>query len=60
MKDYRKFTVAMIGLVMAFVLALMGKLTSEFVAVDTAAVGAFTAGNVLEHLKEVWKGRSAT
>lgn len=45
MKGYRKWTVALLGVVLAFVLALFGKLTGDFTAVVIGVVGAFHAAN---------------
>ena len=49
MKGFRKWSVAMVALAMAFTLALLAKLTGDFVMVASVAVGAFTAGNAYEH-----------
>jgi len=45
LRGNRKWTVAMVGLVLAFVLALLGKLTGDFTAVVIGVVGAFHAAN---------------
>lgn len=51
----RKFVVALLALMMTFTLSLLGKLSDMFVDVVAIIVGVFTTGNVMEHLKEVWK-----
>lgn len=51
MRGYRKFTVIGGTVVLAFVLALMGKLTPEFATVASVACGAFGAANAVEHLR---------
>jgi hypothetical protein len=49
MRGNRKFLIAGGALLFAFVLALFGKLTGDFVAVASVAVGAFSAANAFEH-----------
>jgi uncharacterized membrane protein YjjB (DUF3815 family) len=49
---WRKYTVAMAALVIGFVLALLGKLSAEFATIAAVAVGAFAAGNAVEHYKK--------
>lgn len=49
MKGHRKFVVALVAMVGAFLLALAGKLTGDYVTVAVAAVGAFSAANAYEH-----------
>ena len=51
MKNWRKWSIAAAALVMSFVLALLGRLTGDFVTVVTATSGAFMAGNAVEHWK---------
>jgi hypothetical protein len=51
-KGYRKFAIVLIALVFAFVLALTGKLTTDFATIAVAAVGAFAAANAYEHKVE--------
>lgn len=48
---WRKYSITACGLVMAFVLGLLGKLTPEFATVVTVCVGAFNLSNA-------WKGRA--
>jgi hypothetical protein len=45
----RKFIVASGSMVLAFVLALVSKLTGEFVTIASVAVGSFAAANAFEH-----------
>lgn len=45
----RKFTVACGTILLAFGLALMGKLTSEFVNIAMATIMAFSGANAVEH-----------
>lgn len=47
MKGYRKWSVCMASLALAFVLALLGKLTPEFATVASVATGAFAAANAI-------------
>jgi hypothetical protein len=49
MKGNRKFYIAGGALVFGFVLSLIGKLTGDFVAIASVAVGAFSAANAFEH-----------
>lgn len=42
---YRKYTVVMAGMIFAFVLALLGKLTAEFSTVVSVSVASFAAAN---------------
>lgn len=51
MIGYRKLTVCILALVLAFVLAIFGKLTGEFATVAAITVGAFTAANSVERAK---------
>lgn len=46
---WRKWAMGMIALGMLFALAVLGKLTTEFVNGLMFVVGAFTAGNTIEH-----------
>lgn len=47
----RKWSVAILALGMGFTLALLGKLTADFATIAAVAVGAFAAGNAVEHYK---------
>lgn len=49
MKNWRKWSVTVAGLVMSFILALIGKLTGDFVTVVTITTGAFMGANAVEH-----------
>jgi hypothetical protein len=49
MKGNRKFYVSAGALVLAFVLAMFGKLTGEFATIASVTVGAFTAANAFVH-----------
>lgn len=48
----RKVTVAILCAVMSFVLALIGKLSGEWVAIVLGILGIFSAGNFGEHMAE--------
>lgn len=45
----RKFIIAGGAMILAFVLALVSKLTGEFVTIASVAVGSFAAANAYEH-----------
>ena len=45
----RKWSVSITALTMGFVLALLTKLTPEFATIASITVGAFAAGNAMEH-----------
>lgn len=47
MQGYRKWSVCLLTILLAFVLALLGKLTSDFATVASVACGAFAAANAL-------------
>lgn len=49
MKGYRKVIVISLAVTCGFVLALLGKLTGDYVTIAVAAVGAFSAANAYEH-----------
>ena len=49
MKGMRKFYLAGAALCMAFILALLNKLSGDFATVASISVGAFAAGNAVEH-----------
>jgi uncharacterized membrane protein YjjB (DUF3815 family) len=49
MKGWRKWSIAMASLCMGFVLGLLGKLTGDFATIASITVGAFAAGNAVEH-----------
>lgn len=49
MRGLRKWTVVQLSLLYAFVLAMQGKLTYDFVIIAGIAVGAFAAANSFEH-----------
>lgn len=49
MRGYRKLLVILVALSMAFVLALLGKLTAEFTTVASMAIAAFAAANAAVH-----------
>lgn len=42
---FRKYTVVMTGMILAFILALLGKLSAEFSTVVSVCAAAFTAAN---------------
>lgn len=44
----RKWSIAVLATLCGFVLALLGKLTTEFVALQSIVVGAFHVGNAIE------------
>jgi hypothetical protein len=46
-KDYRKVLVVLLPVTYAFVLALRGQLTGDFVTLATIGMGGFVAGNTL-------------
>lgn len=49
----RKFVIAGGAMILGFVLALVSKLTGEFVTIASVAVGSFAAANAYE-----WKAKS--
>jgi uncharacterized membrane protein YjjB (DUF3815 family) len=49
MKGWRKWSIAMVALSMGFSLALLGLLTADFATIASICVGAFAAGNAMEH-----------
>jgi len=42
---WRKYTIALLGLLLGFSLALFGKLTGEFATIVTVVVGSYQAAN---------------
>jgi hypothetical protein len=56
----RKFIVAVLTLVAAFVLAILGKLTDDFTIVASVVNGAFTAADTLITRKSLDAGSPAT
>jgi hypothetical protein len=46
---WRKYSVAVLGLTMGFVLAMIGKLTGEFSTIVTVVVGSYQAANAATH-----------
>lgn len=56
MRGWRKFLIAGATLNAAFILALLGKLTGDFVTVAVAVVGAYSAANAVTHVATVRKG----
>ena len=53
----RKFIVASGTILLAFGLALMGKLTSEFVNIAMATIMAFSGANAVEHFVKQRNGK---
>jgi hypothetical protein len=51
MKGWRKWSVAVLALCMGFILALKGLLTADFATIASITVGAFAAGNAVEHYR---------
>ena len=49
MRGYRKFTVVMVAMASAFVLALLARLTAEYATIVSVCVGAFAYANAKEH-----------
>ena len=52
MKGYRKWSVCMASMILAFILALLGKLTAEFASVAAVAVGAFAAAHAVQDYRQ--------
>jgi hypothetical protein len=48
---WRKWSIAAAALSMGFILALLGKLTGDFATIASITVGAFAAGNAMEHYR---------
>ena len=51
-QGWRKWSIAAAALTMGFILALLGKLTGDFATIASITVGAFAAGNAVEHWNE--------
>ena len=47
MRGWRKWSVAMLALLMGYSLALLGKLTSDFATIAAVAVGAYNVANAV-------------
>lgn len=46
----RKIVVAVLSIILSFMLALLGKLSGEWVAIILGVLGIFSAGNFGEHM----------
>ena len=46
---WRKYSVAVLGLTMGFILAMMNRLTGEFSTIVTVVVGAYQFANAATH-----------
>lgn len=58
LKDNRKFIVALVSVIFAFVLALLGKLTPEYVNIAISVIMAFSGANAAEHFAKGWATRN--
>lgn len=52
LQGYRKMCVSLVALGLAFWLAMVGKLASEFVQIAVTVIAAFSAANAVEHYKK--------